>query len=63
MGRPEWFRHFFDASYVAALRESLPQWRRLLGRAGLRFLRAYGGYDGRAYRPGATGRLIVVAEK
>ena len=42
---------------------SLPQWRRLLGRVGLRFLRAYGGYDGRGYRPGATGRLIVVAEK
>ena len=24
---------------------------------------AYGGYDGRRYRPGATGRLIVVAER
>jgi SAM-dependent methyltransferase len=42
---------------------SLPQWRGMLRRAGLRFLRAYSGYDGRRYRPGSTGRLIVVAEK
>ena len=42
---------------------SLPQWRRMLRRAGLRFLRAYSGYDGRRYRAGSTGRLIVVAEK
>jgi SAM-dependent methyltransferase len=42
---------------------SLAAWRRMLGGAGLRFLRAYGGYNGCAYRPGATGRLIVVAER
>lgn len=42
---------------------SLPQWRGLLPRAGLRFLRAYSGYDGRRYRPASTGRLIVVAER
>jgi len=42
---------------------SLPQWRRMLRRAGLRLLRAYSGYDGRPYRAGSTGRLIVVAEK
>lgn len=42
---------------------SLPEWRRMLGRAGLRFRSAYSGYDGRRYRPGATGRLIVVAER
>ena len=42
---------------------SLGQWRRLLRAAGLRFRAAYGGYDGRRYRPGATGRLIVVAER
>lgn len=42
---------------------SLPQWRRMLRRVGLRFLRAYSGYDGRRHRAGATGRLIVVAEK
>ena len=42
---------------------SLPQWRRMLRRAGLRLLRAYSGYDGRRYRAGSTGRLIVVAEK
>ncbi len=42
---------------------SLPEWRRMLRRVGLRFVRAYSGYDGRAYRPGSTGRLIVVAER
>jgi len=42
---------------------SLPQWRRLLRRAGLHLRRAYSGYDGRPYRPGSTGRLIVLAEK
>jgi SAM-dependent methyltransferase len=42
---------------------SLPQWRRMLRSVGLRFLRAYSGYDGRPYRAGATGRLIVMAEK
>ncbi len=41
---------------------SLPEWRRILTRAGLRFLRAYSGYDGRRYRPDSSGRLIVVAE-
>jgi hypothetical protein len=42
---------------------SLPQWRRTLRSVGLRFLRAYGGYDGRPFRAGSTGRLIVLAEK
>jgi SAM-dependent methyltransferase len=42
---------------------SLPQWRRMLRRVGLRLLRAYSGYDGRPYRAGSTGRLILVAEK
>jgi SAM-dependent methyltransferase len=42
---------------------SLPQWRRMLHRVGLTFLRAYSGYDGRPYRAGSTGRLIVMAEK
>jgi hypothetical protein len=42
---------------------SLPQWRRMLRDVGLRFLRAYSGYDGRPYRAGSTGRLILVAEK
>ena len=42
---------------------SLPQWRRMLRRVGLRLQRAYSGYDGRPYRPASTGRLIVVAEK
>jgi SAM-dependent methyltransferase len=42
---------------------SLPEWRRMLRRVGLRFVRAYSGYEGRAYRPGSTGRLIVVAER
>jgi SAM-dependent methyltransferase len=42
---------------------SRPQWRRMLRRVGLTFLRAYSGYDGRPYRAGSTGRLIVMAEK
>jgi SAM-dependent methyltransferase len=42
---------------------SLPEWRRMLHRVGLTFLRAYSGYDGRPYRAGSTGRLIVMAEK
>jgi SAM-dependent methyltransferase len=42
---------------------SLLEWRRMLRRVGLRFLRAYSGYDGRRYRPASTGRLIVVAER
>ena len=42
---------------------SLPQWRRMLRTVGLRFLRAYSDYDGRRYRAGSTGRLILVAEK
>lgn len=42
---------------------SVREWRRMLRRAGLRFLDAYGGYDGRRYRPGSTGRLIIVAER
>lgn len=42
---------------------SLTRWRRLLRRGGLRLLGAYAGYDGRRYRPGATGRLIIVAER
>jgi SAM-dependent methyltransferase len=42
---------------------SLSQWRRMLRAVGLRFLQAYSGYDGRRYRRGSTGRLIVVAEK
>ena len=42
---------------------TLPQWRRMLRRVGLRFLRAYSGYDGRPYRAGSTGRLILMAQK
>ncbi|HEX7213480.1 MAG TPA: class I SAM-dependent methyltransferase [Methylomirabilota bacterium] len=42
---------------------SLARWRGMLRRVGLRLLGAYAGYDGRRYRPGATGRLIVVAER
>jgi SAM-dependent methyltransferase len=42
---------------------SLTRWRRMLRRARLRLLDAYAGYDGRRYRPGATGRLIIVAER
>ena len=42
---------------------SLAEWRRMLGRAGLRLIRAYAGYDGRAYRAASSERLIVLAEK
>jgi SAM-dependent methyltransferase len=42
---------------------SLTRWRRMLRRVRLRLLAAYAGYDGRRYRPGATGRLIIVAER
>ena len=42
---------------------SLTRWRRMLRRAQLRLLDTYAGYDGRRYRPGATGRLIIVAER
>ncbi|HKW93986.1 MAG TPA: class I SAM-dependent methyltransferase [Methylomirabilota bacterium] len=42
---------------------TLPQWRRMLKDAGLRFLRAYSGYDGRPYRGMSTRRLIVLAER
>src|SRR5499426_1351616 len=42
---------------------SLAEWRRMLGQAGLRLIRAYAGYDGRAYRPASSERLIAVAEK
>jgi hypothetical protein len=42
---------------------SLPQWRRMLRSVGLRLLRAYSGYDGRPYRAGSTGRLILMAQK
>jgi SAM-dependent methyltransferase len=41
---------------------SLPEWRRMLGRAGLQLIRACAGYDGRPYRPRASERLIVLAE-
>jgi len=42
---------------------SLAEWRRMLGQAGLRLIRAYAGYDGRAFRAAESERLIVVAEK
>jgi SAM-dependent methyltransferase len=42
---------------------TLAEWRRMLRRAGLRLRRAYSGYDEQPYRAGATGRLIVVAER
>jgi SAM-dependent methyltransferase len=42
---------------------SLPQWRRMFRQAGLRFLRAYSGYDGRPYRSVSTRRLIVVGAR
>ena len=35
---------------------TLPKINAMLRAAGLRFRRAYSGYDGRRYRPGATGR-------
>src|SRR5262245_841074 len=42
---------------------SLTEWRRMLGRVGLRLIRAYAGYDGGAYRAASSERLIVLAEK
>jgi len=42
---------------------TLAEWRRMLGRAGLRLIRAYAGYHGRAYRAASSERLIVLAEK
>jgi len=42
---------------------SLAEWRRMLGRVGLRLIRAYAGYNGRAFRPASSERLIVLAEK
>ena len=42
---------------------TLPQWRRMFRMAGLRFLRAYSGYDGRPYRPISKRRLIVVGAR
>ena len=42
---------------------TLPQWRRMFRKVGLRFVKAYSGYDGRAYRPVATRRLIVVGAR
>jgi SAM-dependent methyltransferase len=57
--RPRWVRQ----RRLRFQEFSLTQWRRMLRRAGLRLRQAYSGYDGRRYRPGATGRLIVVAER
>jgi SAM-dependent methyltransferase len=52
------------ARKVVRLQEfSLPHWRRLFRRAGLRLLRAYSGYDGRPYRTVSSRRLIVVGER
>lgn len=42
---------------------TLPQWRRMFRAAGLRFVKAYSGYDGRAYRPVSKRRLIVVGAR
>lgn len=42
---------------------SLPQWRRMFREVGLRFVKAYSGYDGRAYRPVSKRRLIVVGTR
>lgn len=42
---------------------SLPQWRRMFREVGLRFVKAYSGYDGRPYRPISTRRLIVVGAR
>ena len=42
---------------------TLPQWKRMLRRAGLRFLRAYGGYDLSPHKPGTTKRLIILGER
>lgn len=56
---PRWIRQ----RHLRFQEFTLAEWRRMLRRAGLRLRRAYSGYDGRRYRPGATGRLIVVAER
>lgn len=42
---------------------TLPQWRRMFRKVGLRFVKAYSGYDGRAYRPISKRRLIVVGAR
>lgn len=42
---------------------TLPPWRRMFRSVGLRFVRAYSGYDGRAYRPVSKRRLIVVGAR
>jgi SAM-dependent methyltransferase len=42
---------------------TLPQWRRMFREVGLRFLKAYSGYDGRPYRPVSKLRLIVVGTR
>jgi SAM-dependent methyltransferase len=40
-----------------------PQWRRMFREVGLRFLKAYSGYDGRPYRRISKRRLIVVGAR
>jgi SAM-dependent methyltransferase len=42
---------------------TLPQWRRMFRAVGLRFVKAYSGYDGRPYRPISKRRLIVVGAR
>jgi SAM-dependent methyltransferase len=42
---------------------SLPQWRRMFREVGLRFVKAYSGYDGRTYRRISKRRLIVVGAR
>lgn len=42
---------------------NLSQWKAMFHRVGLRFLRAYGGYNLSMRRPGITRRLIVVGER
>jgi SAM-dependent methyltransferase len=42
---------------------TLPQWRRMFREVGLRFVKAYSGYDGRPYRPVSKRRLIVVGAR
>ena len=42
---------------------TLPQWRRMFRKVGLRFVKAYSGYDGRVYRPVSKRRLIVVGAR
>jgi SAM-dependent methyltransferase len=42
---------------------TLPQWRRMFRKVGLRFVKAYSGYDGRPYRPVSKRRLIVVGAR